>query len=82
MIEARLKQQEQYDKYCLEHNEKMKQKLEAEREEAINKHNQGKSSSLRANAEYMPLGGSGGSGFSYRPEKKKPCKPCGGGGCG
>lgn len=43
--------------------------------------NSRKSSNSFSEREYFPLM-SGNFGPSYRPVRKKPCGPCGGGGCG
>lgn len=90
MEAARLKQQEKYDQYIKENGEELKEKNEELENELkrssttkVWKDNDDGGESLFGNQDYLPLMGGGGStGKSYRPAKKRPCGPCGGGGCG
>lgn len=93
MEAARLKQQDKYSQFIQEHGEALKKKNEELEKELTNssddrrgggggsRYDSTDSSSL-FDRDYMPLMGGGGSGSTYRPAKKRPCGPCGGGGCG
>lgn len=91
MEAARLKQQEKYSQFVQENAEKLKEiseKLEKELQESRNsgkkddrRGSRGGSDKSLFDRDYMPLMGGGSGGATYRPAKKRPCGPCGGG-CG
>lgn len=90
MEAARLKQQDKYKQFVEEHGEKLKEmsaKLEKELKDSKDEKGSrgsrgGENEKSLFDRDYMPLMGGGSGGATYRPAKKRPCGPCGGGGCG
>lgn len=82
MEAARLKQQEIYDKSVQEAMEKAKEKGDGKEEVEEEKPKSSKFNldKPKNGSDYLPLMNHSPS--YYRPPKKRPCGPCGGGGCG
>lgn len=84
---ARQKQQEKYNQFLEENGTAMKE-MNDQLEKELNKSDEhdnkpkSKGESLFTDRDYFPLMGGGSGGSSYKPVKKRPCGPCGGGGCG